>query len=111
MVRICIGSAFAVLNVYPWKEDDAVVNTRSYVVTGVELTPDLLYYLLRENDDMRFGAFGIDEDNDIYFEYAIVGSTCDKPELKAAVGAVAATADEYDDLIVERWGGARAVDR
>ncbi|WP_041244907.1 T3SS (YopN, CesT) and YbjN peptide-binding chaperone 1 [Gloeobacter kilaueensis] len=110
LVRITFGSAFVVVNVYPWR-DDAVVNVRSYVVTNTEITPDLMFFLLRENDDMRFGAFGIDEENDIFFEYAIVGSTCDQPELKAAVGAVAFTADEYDDQIVERWGGERAIDR
>lgn len=110
LIRITFGSAFVVVNVYPWR-DDTVVNARSYVVTNVEMSHDLMHYLLRENDDMRFGAFGIDEENDIFFEYAIVGSTCDKPELKAAVAAVAITADEYDDRIVERWGGERAIDR
>ncbi|BAC90423.1 gll2482 [Gloeobacter violaceus PCC 7421] len=110
LIRISFGSAFVVANVYPWRED-AVINVRSYVVTNVEMGAELMRFLLRENDDMRFGAFGIDEENDIFFEYAIVGSTCDMPELKAAVGAVAFSADEYDDQIVARWGGERAVDR
>jgi hypothetical protein len=73
--------------------------------------PIVLHYLLRENDQMRFGAFGIDDANDIFFEYSIVGSTCDRAELKAAVSAVAFTADEYDDQIAGRWGGDRAIDR
>ncbi|HOD05119.1 MAG TPA: YbjN domain-containing protein, partial [Anaerolineaceae bacterium] len=92
-------------------EDDATITTRAYVVTGVELTPDLMHFLLRENDRMRFGAFGVDQDNDIFFEHTIVGSTCDMEELKSSVLAVVYTADQYDDQIIQKWGGQRAVDR
>jgi hypothetical protein len=110
-VAVQHGSAFIQTAVYPWGDNDAVVQTRSYVVTGAEPTQDLMQYLLHENDSMRFGAFGLDKDNDIFFEYAIVGSTVDREELKAATVAVALTADDYDDKIVERFGGQRALDR
>jgi hypothetical protein len=105
------GSAFCTTNVYAIGEDDAVINTRSYVVTQIELVPELLKFLLLENDSMRFGSFGIDKDNDIFFEHAILGSTCDKEELKASVLAVVRTADKYDDTITQRWGGLRFADR
>ena len=108
---IYVGSAYASTAVMTWGEDDAIITTRSWVVTGVELTLELLQYLLRENDTMRFGAFGLDSDNDVFFEHTIVGSTADKHELKASVMAVVMTADRYDDIIAERWGGTRAVDR
>jgi len=104
-------SAIAQVAVYPWGNDDATITTRSYVTTGTEVTPDLMHFLLRENDTMRFGAFGLDSDNDIFFEHTIVGSTCDKDELKASVLAVVTTADRYDEQVVSRWGGQRAVDR
>jgi hypothetical protein len=81
------------------------------VVTKVELTPDLMKYLLRCNYDMTLGAFGIDDAGDIFFEHTILGSSCDKSELRASVGAIAFVADKYDDEIVGRWGGERAVDR
>lgn len=106
-----VGSALAQTAIYPMGEDDSVISTRAYVVTGVDLTADLMHFLLRENDRMTFGAFGIDQDGDIFFEHTIVGSTCDQPELKTSVSSVAIIADEYDDLIVEKWGGKRAVDR
>jgi hypothetical protein len=106
-----VGSAFAQTAIYPMGEDDSVISTRAYVVTGVDLTADLMHFLLRENDRMTFGAFGIDQDGDIFFEHTIVGSTCDQPELKTSVSSVVLIADEYDDLIVEKWGGERAVDR
>jgi len=108
---VVVGSAFTGIAVLPWGDDDAVISTRSYVVTKVELTPELMRYLLERNDSMRFGAFGVDSDGDIFFEHAIVGSSCDRNELKASVFAVAMTADRFDDEIVARWGGQRAVDR
>ncbi len=111
VIGVMYGSAFAQIGVFPWGEDDAVITTRSYVVTGVDLTAELLGYLLLENSGMQFGAFGIDEEGDILFEHSIVGSTCDQRELEASVVHVARTADDYDDRIVERWGGERALDQ
>jgi len=108
---VMVGSALAQTIVLPWGDEDATITTRAYVVSGAELTPDLMHYLLRENADMRFGAFGVDDDGDILFEHTIVGSTCDKEELKASVMAVVVTTDRYDDQIVARWGGQRALER
>ncbi len=105
------GSAFAQVGVFPWGKDDAIITTRAYVVTGAELTPELMRFLLEENAGMRFGAFGIDDEGDITFEHSIVGSTCDQKELEASVIHVARTADDYDDRIVTRWGGERALDQ
>jgi hypothetical protein len=106
-----MGSTLTHIAITPWGDDDAVVLVRAYVVFGADLAPDLLKFLLQENDTKRFGAFGVDQDGDIFFEHSIVGSTCDKEELKASVLAVASTADLFDDQIVERWGGMRAMDR
>jgi hypothetical protein len=111
VIGVMYGSAFAQIGIFPWGEDDAVITTRSYVVTDVELNPELLHYLLHENAGMRFGAFGIDDEGDIIFEHTIVGSGCDQKELESSVIHVARTADEYDDLIVDRWGGERALDQ
>ncbi|MGC9356970.1 MAG: T3SS (YopN, CesT) and YbjN peptide-binding chaperone 1 [Anaerolineae bacterium] len=105
------GSTLTHVAVTPWGDDDSVVLVRAYVVYGAELAPDLLKFLLQENHRMRFGAFGIDNDGDIFFEHSIVGSTCDKGELKASVLAVGQTADNYDERIRERWGGVREMDR
>lgn len=108
---VLVGSAFAQTAIYPFGEEESVISTRAYVVTGAELTADLMHFLLRENDRMTFGAFGIDEEGDIFFEHSILGSTCDPGELKSSVSSVVLIADEYDDLIVDKWGGQRAIDR
>lgn len=104
------GSAIAQVSVMPWSEDDAIVNVRAYVVFGASVERELLHFLLRCNDRVRFGAFGLDEDDDIFFEHRLVGSCCDQAEIAASVLAVLQTADEYDDVIQARWGGERAVD-
>ncbi|WP_404784027.1 T3SS (YopN, CesT) and YbjN peptide-binding chaperone 1 [Altericista sp. CCNU0014] len=105
-----MGSAWVEVRILPWKED-TVVNVRSTVVSDATLTADLLNYLLRENHEMRFGAFSVSKDGDILFEHTIVGSTIDKRELEASVIAVLEIADKYDDEIVARWGGKRALDK
>ncbi len=111
VVGVMYGSAFAQIGIFPWGEHDAVITTRSYVVTDVQLTQELMRYLLHENIGMRFGAFGVDDEGDIIFEHTIVGSTCDQKELESSVIHVARTADDYDDIIVEKWGGERALDQ
>jgi hypothetical protein len=111
IITVYVGSAIAQVGVFSWGENDATVTSRAYVVTGADLTPDLMKYLLNETADMRFGGFGVDNDGDILFQHAIVGSRADKEELRASVMAVIITADEYDDKIVARWGGQRALDR
>lgn len=105
-----VGSAVTEVGVFPWKEDESVVSARARVIHGVDLSPELLQYLLRQNSVIRFGAFGIESDNEIFFQHSIVGSTCDKPELEASVRSVSSLADKYDDQIRNRWGGSRAVD-
>ncbi|MEM8543438.1 MAG: YbjN domain-containing protein [Cyanobacteria bacterium P01_H01_bin.119] len=106
-----MGSAWVEVNIYPWGNDDSVINVRSTVVSGARLSSDLLRFLLQENDTLRFGAFAVNEQGDILFEHTIVGSTCDPQELEASAIEVLETADEYDDQIVADYGGDRALDR
>ncbi|OLP19263.1 hypothetical protein BST81_05740 [Leptolyngbya sp. 'hensonii'] len=111
LFTVNFGSASAFTEVVPWGETEAIVVTQACVVTNIEITPDLMYYLLRENDSLYFGRFSIDSQDDVMFEHSLVGSTCDKQELKTSVITVIKFADEYDDKIVAKWGGQRALDR
>ncbi|MBN1192727.1 MAG: YbjN domain-containing protein [Coriobacteriia bacterium] len=104
------GSAVVQVSVTAWGDDDAVVRAIAVVTRGTEITFDVLHYLMRCNYAMRFGAFTLAEDGDICFEYAVVGSTIDKEELRAGVNAVAVTADDEDDKIIAQFGGNRGSD-
>ncbi|MBE9076901.1 YbjN domain-containing protein [Romeria aff. gracilis LEGE 07310] len=108
---ITIGSAVASTRVIPWGSEEALITTRSYVVTDIEITPELSYYLLRANNGIYFGRFALDGEDDIVFEHSLVGSSCDRIELKHSVQNVIRLADDYDDEIVARWGGKRALER
>lgn len=105
------GSAIVNIQTRPWGQDDAVIGVMSCCVRDVEKTPDLLEYLLKENYKLRFGAFSLDGDGDICFEHAITGASLDKNELVASVKSVANAADQYDDIIIRRWGGITGLDK
>lgn len=108
--QVKAGSAVVTITVLPWREEDVVVRALSFVVRGADLTPECCRYLLDQNANFVFGGFFIDSDGDIGFRSTILGSTIDKPELRTLILAVAATADNEDDKIRERWGGQRAED-
>lgn len=105
------GSAEANILVMPWGDQKAVVEVRAYVVFGPELTPELMKYLLQQNNETVLGGFGIDGDEDVFFTHTLLANDLDKSELRAAISAVLSIADEYDDEIQKRWGGQRAQDR
>ena len=107
---MAMGSAFVNVVIHPWSKEEATISVRSYVISGAELVPGLLEWLLRKNSSMRFGAFGLDTEGNIFFGHTIVGSTCDKKELQTSIMAVIQTADELDDEIKSQWGGKRADD-
>lgn len=105
------GDTLTQVIILPWSTDDAAITCRSYVVLDVEMSPELMHFLLTENASFRFGAFGLDNDDDIFFEHTIVGSTCDPEELKASVLAVANVSDRYAEKIIATYGGVRHIDK
>lgn len=104
------GSAIVQVTVSPVGESEAVITVGARVVTGAQITPELMLFLLSHNSGTLFGAFGIDaKDNTITFDHSIIGSTCDQKELLTSISSVAGTADAMDDLIIEKFGGKSAL--
>ena len=104
------GSAEINVSVAPL-EDKAVVAVFSWVVTGATPSEELYKFLLTENSSFILGGFALDQQSNVIFQHTIVAETVDKQELRASIQAVTAVADEYDDRIVERFGGQRAQER
>jgi hypothetical protein len=52
----------------------------------------------------------MEDEGDIRFHVTLLGASCQQNEFKLALTEVLESADHYDDLIVERWGGRRAAD-
>jgi hypothetical protein len=111
------GSSYVMIMVIPGgphghEEDRAVVRVVAQVVKGVRPEASLFRQLMILNGKLRFGAFSYVPDGDcIFFAHAILGgNNMDSNELLASVHDVAIIADEYDDRIVARYGGARMQD-
>lgn len=105
------GSAMTQVHVDRIGDQASVVRALSWVVTGAEQSPELHKFLLEANLSVRFGAFAVDQAGDIAFTHAIVGEGLTTDALMFSVVGVAQIADEYDDLIVQRFGGQRASER
>jgi len=104
------GTTIVEIAVEPYEQDDAVVEIVAYCVQGVDATPELMRELLRINAEVRLGAFSL-VDNDVFFSHAFLGRRLDPGQLLASLSHVATVADEYDDVIVARFGGQTAIDR
>lgn len=104
------GSATVLVDICPFREIESVIDIWAYVATEVEVSSDLLRFLLNQNDVFRFGGFSMAEDGDIRFHVTLLGASCQQNEFKLALTEVLESADRFDDDIVERWGGKRAGD-
>lgn len=102
------GSSQVMVQVRPYTEDDTVIEFISNVVYETNVTPDLMYYLLRKNTELHFGGFGLLFDDTVIFSYSIAGKNLDENEFRTALNSVAIIADYYDDEIVAQFGGKRA---
>jgi hypothetical protein len=111
------GSSYVMISVVPSGpkgklNERALVRVVAQVVAGVNPEASLFRQLLILNGQLRFGAFAfIPDGNLIMFGHSILGGeTMDVKELVATVHDIALVADEYDDRIVARYGGARMQD-
>ncbi len=90
-----------------WLEDETTV-ARVFAITnlGVRVTADLTAYLLQKNLEFVLGAFALDAgEGAIWFNHNLLGDHMTPDELETTVGAVAQTADRFDDEIKSRFGG------
>ncbi|WP_017323951.1 hypothetical protein [Synechococcus sp. PCC 7336] len=99
--------------VHPWEDSEmAIVRAASCVTIGSSMDADLMQYLLHENRRMRFGAFHLDESKNVVFAESVLGGeNMALVELQTCILSVATIADTYDDIIAEKFGGLRAIDR
>ncbi len=104
------GTTLLEIGIEPILDDNAVIKIRAFCVQGVDATPELMSELLRLNSTIPLGAFSVVDDN-IYFSHAFLGRDLVAEQLIASLNSVASIADEYDEWIVERYGGSTAIDR
>lgn len=109
-ITLSFGSTQVMVVVREFTEDDTVIECMANVVTGANITPELMRFLLRKNAELHFGSFGLLFDDTIVFSHALNGAHMDSNELLTALHAVSVIADHYDDEIVAMAGGHRAAD-
>ncbi|MCX8054936.1 MAG: YbjN domain-containing protein [Ignavibacteria bacterium] len=104
------GSSQIMIIVRPFTETETCVEIVSNVVTGADITPELMKFLLSKNSEIHFGAFGLLFDDTITFQHSIAGTNMDKNEFETSLKTVAIISDHYDDEIVKIAGGKRGID-
>jgi hypothetical protein len=102
------------VRVDPFGENGTTVSV--YAITNADIppSPELFHYVATEGSSWTFGHLGAGEAEDgtvtTTFRQTLLGEYLDPLELRAAVVAVATTADDLDDQIKERFGGKRMAD-
>ena len=109
------GSTFVYARTFPIGDRKAGVEIFSYVVVDIEITEELMLYLLTYNLKLILGAFGLSTGEDgkgtILLTHTILGDNMDREELYASLSAIAKVADDLDDQIVTAFGGKTALDK
>lgn len=104
------GSTVLEVSAEPYGPEETIVEVTAYCVQGVELTDKLMQGLLELNHELPVGAFSV-VGQDIFFSHTIFGKNLNRSDLLGAIAAVATVADDYDDRIVDKFGGQTALDR
>ena len=104
------GSTVLEISIEPYEEDDAVIEVLAFCVQGVEPTFDLMQELLRLNSEVLLGGFSKDG-RDIFFSHSFLGRRLRPEQLIASLDTVASISDEYDEQLVEAYGGETALER
>ncbi|HEX5760167.1 MAG TPA: hypothetical protein VF121_13335 [Thermoanaerobaculia bacterium] len=104
------GTTVLEISVEPYGPEEAVVTVMSYCVQGVEVSEELLLGLLELNHGILFGSFSLVGD-DIFIAHSLFGHSLERRNLLGAIAAVATVADDYDDRIVDKYGGQTALER
>lgn len=90
--------------VNPWDKGSelAIVRASSRLTLGGVVDAQLMHHLLRENARMRFGAFQLDDQDEVVFSDSVLGgSNMDLFEMQTCILAVATVAVTYDSIIDE----------
>ena len=109
-IYVRYGSTVLEISVEPYGPEEAMVVVMAYCVQGVEVDRNLLIGLLELNHQLPFGSFSV-VGTDIFLSHSLFGRTLERSNLLNAVAAVATNADDWDDRIVAKYGGERALDR
>jgi len=103
------GSTVLEISIEPYEEDDAVVDILAFCVQDVEPSSELMRELLQLNSEVSLGAFSL-VGRDVFYSHSFLGRRLQAEQLIASLEIVATISDEYDEQIVQKYGGTTALD-
>jgi hypothetical protein len=107
------GSALVYVRTFPIGEGRAGVEVFSYVLIEVQVTDELMRFLLAYNLRLVIGAFGLivhdDGKGEVLLTRTLLADHLDSAELYSTVSAIARIADKLDDEMVAAFGGKTAL--
>ncbi len=107
---VVYGSTILEVSVEPYGPEDTLVEVTAYCVQGIDPDAELAFGLLGLNQQLPIGAFSI-VGHDVFYSHTLLGRSLDRKNLLGTIAAVAEVSDEYDDRIVDKYGGQTALDR
>jgi hypothetical protein len=109
------GSTFVYVRAFPVGAKKSGVEVFAYVVVDVDVTEQLMRYLLTYNLRLILGGFGLargeGDKGTVLLTHTILGDSMDRDELYGSVSAIARVADDLDEQIVTAFGGRTALDK
>lgn len=109
---VSAGSARVRLVIVDREGRPPFVHVWAPVVKMDQMPTELTESLLRANAAHRLGSFGLVREGSsqvVVFQEQMLAGTVTADELRAVLTAVATTADQVDDQIVEKFGGRTAI--
>ena len=103
------GSTVLEISIEPYEDDDAVVEILAFCVQDVEPSHELMRELLQLNSEVALGAFSL-VGRDVFYSHSFLGRRLQAEQLIASLEIVATISDEYDEQIVQKYGGVTALD-
>ena len=107
------GSTVVYVRVFPIGGHKTGVEVFSYVAVDVDVTEQLMRFLLTYNLKLMMGGFGLVLDEGgkatVLLTQTMLAETLTEEELYAGVSAIAGVADRLDDVIVAKFGGRTAI--
>lgn len=103
------GSTVIEISVEDYGPEETIVRITAYCVQNVEVDSELTAGLLQLNHELPIGAFELIE-SDIFYSHSLFGRGLNRKSLLGGIAAVASTSDDYDDRIVEQYGGSTALE-
>jgi hypothetical protein len=88
----------------PW-DGDCVVANRVYLAGEVPMSEELLRQLFSWTEAERFGAFGVDDANNVFVEHQLVASTATPGTLARSMRRTLSLAMARKDEVRTRFGG------